>query len=374
MGTMQILSERDPLDPSDLAHDPGKPAPRLIDRVDYVISVSGGGYSAGARLLAVQTPGGYSTRAAPADVQPRQPSEPPQPAQTAVEEPLLSQRFQEGSPEFDHFGRHSRYIAESPAELIRALAAVLKNLLASMVILLTLPAMLGWIVGYLLARPAYSFAAIVPVPNPHFDSIKETHPDYLLSLIPHPASWLAVLFFVIWAVGFVIAAIVIEALSSGERSERWNLRMLSLARGSAVFALLVLVVIAGIPGLMRLCSTLGQHAAGNQGGTAVAITGVVGLNYVATIVAIAWKKRGVLPIGAVTQPSWWKRLLPPAVLQLILVLLSLAVLLVVWLITLGSFAAGGFGRVTLEGDDARVRQGPQGLWLLGLALTTVFIG
>ena len=56
MGATQIFSEAKPINPKQ--PDPPSPAPppRLIDTVDYIISVSGGGYTAGARLLATQPP------------------------------------------------------------------------------------------------------------------------------------------------------------------------------------------------------------------------------------------------------------------------------------------------------------------------------
>ena len=118
-----------------------------------MISVSGGGYSAGARLLAVQRSG------------------------ETIGRPRVSERFEEGSPEFDHFRRGSSYIADSPVALIRALAEVFKNLLASMLILFTAPTLLGWMAGYLLAYPYFSFAAFVPVPKPGFaDEIQPKRP------------------------------------------------------------------------------------------------------------------------------------------------------------------------------------------------------
>ena len=46
-----------------------------------------------------------------------------------------------------------------------------------------------------------------------------------------------------------------------------------------------------------------------------------------------------------TKPSGWSRLLPPAVLQLILVLATFALLALAWLTVLGSFAVGIFQRV-----------------------------
>ncbi|WP_153349141.1 hypothetical protein [Nocardia aurantia] len=338
MGAMQEFSKAPAL--------AGPRDARLIDTADYVISVSGGGYSAGARLLAVQPLGG------------------------GTDSPLLSQRFEQGSPEFDYFRRHSSYIADSPAELIRALWEVLKNLLASMIILFTPPVVLGAVAGYLLALPYFSFAVLVPVPSAV--RIDPAHPErYLAALFSHPASWGAVVVFAVGAGLLTLWAILVECNSASPRSEQMRIRALRRGRASALFALLVLLVIAGLPGLMRFCSTVSVPV----GATVATLTGVVGLNYVAAIAAIAWKRRNTLPLSEVTELSWWKRVLPPSVLRLTLVLVTLAILLAVWLIMLGSFAAGVFGRVTADGHRVDIDRVPYWqLWLVVLLLTVMSFG
>jgi hypothetical protein len=313
-------------------------APKLIDAVDYVISVSGGGYTAGARLLAVHD----------------------------GETPLVSQRFAEGSPEFDHFRRHSSYIADSPGELLLALTGVLKNLIASMAILFTLPAVLGAVLGYLLSRSVFSFAVIVPVPDQKLD-----HSRPLLCLTGHSASWYAVAAFALLAVLFTSAAMLVEFVSWKSWSEWLKLRLQSLALGSAVFAVLVLAVVVGLPALMRLCWWLGERTPGNQGGAAAAVSGLVGLNYLAAIAAMVWKDRDRLSKEA-TKLSSLKRLLPPGVVALILVMATLAVLLVAWLITLGCFATSVFQHATADGKENTFFQMPfSSWWLPGLLLLTM---
>ncbi|OBK45033.1 hypothetical protein A5655_12610 [Mycobacterium sp. 1081908.1] len=317
-------------------------APKLIDAVDYVISVSGGGYTAGARLLAVHD----------------------------NESPLLSQRFEEGSPEFDHFRRHSSYIADSPGELLLALTNVLKNLTASMAILFTLPAVLGSVLGYLLSRSVFSFAVMVPVPNQKLDRSPS-----LLCLTGHSASWYAVAAFALLAVLFTSAAMLVEFVSWKRWSEWLKLRLQSLALGSAVFAVLVLAVVAGLPALMRLCWWLGERTPGNQGGAAAAVSGLVGLNYLAAIAAMVWKDRDWLSKEA-TKLSSLKRLLPPGVVALILVMATLTVLLVAWLVALGCFAASVFQHATADGKENALVQMPFSSWWLPvlLLLTMLWVG
>lgn len=349
MGAMQIFSKAAPIDPVPTGLVSRNDRARMIDTVDYVISVSGGGYSAGARLLATR------------------------PTDDAPEKPLMSERFEEGSAEFDHFRRGSSYIADSPAGLIRALAEVLKNLVASLVTLFVVPVILGWAAGYLLAHPNWSIAAIVPVSNEKVtDAFKQQHPDILWSLVGHPGAWWAAGLFAVLAVSFTMCAIFVEWIKWGKGSDRWRLLMMRLSQASAVFALLILTVTAGLPWLMHLCVKLGTVNAGqNAGATAAAISSVVGLNYLAAIVAMVWKK-AKFP-GDLAKPSWWKSIVPPGVWQMGLILVTLAVLLVVWLIILGSFAAGVFRQAT---GDAIVLQAIPNWewWLIGLAATAAFVG
>ena len=91
MGAMQTLSRA----PEGEEPKPWDGAPRL-DGFDYVISVSGGGYTAGARLMAIQNldDGGV--------------------AEENGRKLTLADRFSPGSPEFAFLRRRSSYIADSP--------------------------------------------------------------------------------------------------------------------------------------------------------------------------------------------------------------------------------------------------------------------
>jgi hypothetical protein len=384
MGAMQVFSQADTIGLVESLWRRSDTGPRLIDTVDYVISVSGGGYTAGARLLAVQPPKTTTFFETPRLSQRFEQGSPEFDhfrrgssyiAGPPFETLRISQRFEEGSPEFDHFRRGSSYIADSPAELIQALAVVLKNLIGSLLMLFTVPVIIGWVFGYLLALPYFSLAAFVPVPGPKADTnITSTCAHPVPSLAAHPASWWAVAVFALFALVCTMFAIFVEWSFAGAFSETVRKWFVRLARGNAVFGLLVLAVVAGLPGLMRLCWTVDLPTHHNAGAKAAAITSVVGLNYLAAIVAIAWKKRGMLPTGELTKPSWWKRLLPPGVLQLSLMLVTLAVLLLVWLITLGSFAAGIFQQVALHECGAGDQNLPGWWWLVGFVLAVLFLG
>jgi hypothetical protein len=366
MGAMQVFSE--PFAAGDTAaflRADGTTAATLLDGLDYVISVSGGGYAAGARLLAVQV----------------DPDNPPQPDEP-LELPKISERFEEGSAEFDHIRRGSSYIADSPLGLVRALAQVLKNLLASLAIIFTVPVIAGILVGLLLAQ--IPIAAFPPVPAEYPAADPKTaplayteaelkvHSDYFMSLVAQPAAYWALGFFAALAVLLTMAGVVIEWKSDSRESERWRMRITGLARASAWFALVVFALTIAVPGLMWLCWWASNHAPSGPGSGFAAVSGVVGLNYVAALIAIIWRDKNKLAQSAGT-PSLLKRLLPPEVISLLLTVATLAVLLAVWLGLLGSFAAGVFHYDTQKGFGEHLAVPHLCWWLTGLALTVAFM-
>jgi hypothetical protein len=383
MGAMQEFSKIPAMKADDqiLNRFPEESEPKLIDALDYVISVSGGGFSAAARLLAVQSPdtadpdpsaadpGAFPDPSAAAHTDPSAAAH-TDPGACPKEEtaPLISARFADGSPEFDYFRRNSSYIADSPSQLTRALAVLLKNLLASLSILFGLPVLLGWAVGYLLSRPDFSFAVLVPVPN---RSIDDKNPDYLRCLIEHHGSWWAVGFFAFWAVIFTAVAIGVEMFGWKQQNEKIKLGLQRIAAGSAMFALLVFTISAGLPTLMRLCISVYQHAAENHGAAAATASGVVGLNYLAAIAAVAWKDRSAVTRTELTKLSWWRRAVSPGVLPIILVTVTIAVLGFAWLVTLGSVAAGVFETLTSDGVEGTHRH--LSMWPFWLSAGALFI-
>ena len=164
-------------------------------------------------------------------------------------------------------------------------------------------------------------------------------------------------------------AIGVEWLSANSGSEDARLWFLKVARGSAVFAVLVLVAVAGLPALMWLCSMVSP----NPAGAGKILSGVVGLNYVAAIATMLMKKRNVLPLKDAATPSGWKRLLPPAVLQLILVLATFALLALAWLAVLGSFAVDIFQRVAPYTCGGAIPILPGFGWLAELVLLSLAV-
>lgn len=367
MGAMQVFSKPSiAADPTANSNGGSDNAATLLDGLDYVISVSGGGYAAGARLLAVQ----------------RQLVDPNQKREVQLEGDELkpkpniadiSERFEDGSAEFDHIRRGSSYLADSPLGLIRALAEVLKNLVASLAIIFSVPVIAGSVAGLLLAD--VPVAAFPPISGKTAAAGSDT--PLSASLVTHPSAYWAIGVFAGLAVACTVFVLITEWRSNSRCSERRMALALGLARASAVFALVIFTLTIALPALMLLCSAPSSHTPSSAGGAFAALSGVVGVNYVAALVAIIWRDRHKLTksIGTQSSPRLLKRLLPPEVISLLLTLATLALLSVVWLALLGSFAAGAFQFCTQTGWGERFLNVPPGVWWLGgLGLAALFLG
>ncbi|MGV0787677.1 hypothetical protein ABQF33_12230 [Mycolicibacterium sp. XJ2] len=259
---------------------------------------------------------------------------------------LISQRFAEGSVEFDHFRRHSSYIADSVRSLVQALGVVLKNLLASMVIFFWTPAALGFIAGYFLAA-----VPLAPFPPVNIDGV-----------VRNPGAWLAVAAAVLLTIFTIAIALFFESLQTSEAKEKRREFILRLSQRCTAFALLIALGSIVVPALILACSSVKVSQ------TASAVGGVLGLQYIVSVAAMIWAKKDRIPIELVANPSWRDKL-PQGVVQLLLVLITLAVLIVVWLVVFGSVAAACFrNRVEAAGSG---QGGLQLNWLLFLGIAIV---
>jgi len=300
MGAMQKFAA-----PRDDVPDPWAP---VLDSFDYVISVSGGGFSAGARVLGVQSDAAHDGRAGGA-IAP------------------LCERFSPGSVEFDFLRRRSDYIADSPLALLRALAEVLKNLLASLLIVSSSAIVLGWLLGMFVAH--FPLAAVVP--RKGGVSPADTH---IKSLYGHPVAALAAIAIPVAAVLICIAVgLVCEWASTSEWSTTGQAVFGWLGRRAAWLALLVFVLTVAGPGLMWLCL---QRPDKGPVGAIGGVAAVVVLQYGATLVSIMSKK------GSFLNPSRWLKFVPSGVVRMALVLFTLGVLLIAWLLVLGIVAGHVF--------------------------------
>lgn len=303
MGAMQTLAG-----PRDDIADAWPSAPALDD-FDYVISVSGGGFSAGARVLSVQSDavdGRVEGAIAP-----------------------LAERFSPGSVEFDSLRRRCDYIADSPLAFLRALAEVLKNLLASLLIVASSAIVLGWLLGIFVKY--FPFKAVVPlrggVPPHNADMHQQLDLD---SLQARPAAAFAAIAIPVAAVVIcVIGDLVCEWASASKWSTAGQAAFGWLGRRAALLALLVFGLSVAGPALMWLCL---QRPEKGPLGAIGGLAAVVILQYWTTLVSMTSKKDSLL------NPSKWLRFVPSGVVRIALVVFTLSVLLVAWLLLLGIVA------------------------------------
>lgn len=340
-------------------------AQKLIDSVDYIISVSGGGYTAGARLL------GCQNFPASKVLSGEQPAGTPASDRDSTRKLRLSERFQEGSVEFEHVRRHSSYIADSTPTMIRALLVVLKNLVASVITVFWLPVAMGFGTGYLLAW--LPIAAIVPVPRKTSDGhqigedVIMARDNFLPSLVHNAAAWWAAGVFVAIAVALTARALSIERVDHSVNGERRRIRLMGAAWKALGFGGWVLVLTVVAPALMRLCQSVSITRYSHFGGT---VGSLLGLQYLAAIVAMLWQRR--TPAAKIGKTSWHGKL-PPGVVPLLLVISTLALLAATWLIVFGAVAAGVFGYLTqgISGSLRPVAWLP--VWLVVLGSLAVIL-
>ncbi len=332
----------------------------LLDNVDYIISVSGGGYTAGARLLTTQpedqsptlTPGWKRKKARRGSSE----AEPWKPLK-------LSDRYSQGSLEFDYLRRHSSYIADSPSGLVVALGEVLKNLLASLVALFWIPVALGFAVGlFYVWQP---LAAIVPASA---DAVSNAGADSM-SLTGNAVAWWAVVVFVVGALAFQTLAMVMEWLGVAGGWEWLRERFTVAANGAALFAVVTLAITMAVPELMKLCGNFLPYGVGGHVG---GIAGVVGLQYLVSVGAMVWRKKSAVPKkdGGVK----WTQRLPRAIFQYAMVVLTLTVLTALWLLVFGSVAAYVF-RSVIGSSGVLLTAVPHWLiWITVLSGVAIFLG
>lgn len=336
MGAMQKLAR-----PRDDSPDAWQRAP-VLDDFDYVISVSGGGFSAGARVLGVQSDAAQDGRAGGA-IAP------------------LCERFSPGSVEFDSVRRRCDYIADSPLALLRALAEVLKNLLASALIVASSAIVLGWLLGIFVTY--FPFRAVVP--RRGGVSPLSTHIE---SLQGRPVAGLAAIAIPVAGVVIcVVGSLACEWASASRSSTNAQAVFGWLGRRAALLALLVFVLSFAGPGLMWLCL---QRPDKGPLGAIGGIAAVVVLQYGATLVSMMSKNDSFL------NPSRWLKLMPSGVVRISLVLFTLVVMLTGWLVLLGIVAEHVYNAEVdeqIRNPGQPLTSDVQWLYLGGIALLALLL-
>ena len=287
MGAMQTLSR----EPVGQEPNPWDGAPTL-DGFDYIISVSGGGYTAGARLMAIQKTdeGGV--------------------AEENGRKLTLADRFNPGSPEFAFLRRRSSYIADSPIGLIRALAEVFKNLVLSVLMLILVAVIFGWAFGWLVAR--LPLAAFVPS-----RVVTPSNPVHLPALDHHiTVAATAVAIPVVCALTLGGLALLCEYATTRRSMTVFKDQLNMAASAVSLLAVVVFAVTMALPALMWLCAPLSPSAENKLPPVAAfgGFAAVLVLQYGATIISMVAKKNEESGEGRVSRI---RKMLPPGVVQLL---------------------------------------------------------
>ena len=288
-------------------------------RARYLVSVSGGGYLAGALQLALQNVQGEepATQASPKDV------------------------FAEGSLEEDHVRRHSSYLSDGPKEWLTALGVLLRGVVSSLAIIALTVASLGVATGWFyrvtriadlrrLRRFLVEGGRTVPT-GPRF-----AYPTRGVAIVIVGLALLATLLYVarVLVVSFTGRVVLRQA-----------------ANRTIQLALLFGVLGAGIPALVWLSVWLTWHAGWHTTPGTVATTGAVmgGLMYVGTLLAALWRKRKSLTgtfggIKGFFSKKLTGQVVPNSMAQMLLLWICTLLIAAALIVVSGWVAASGIDR------------------------------
>jgi hypothetical protein len=242
----------------------------VLEEAAYLVSVSGGGYTAGAYQLALT-------------------SEPDQPATRHGRSPVRTEAtphdvLNPGSPEEDHLRRHSSYVADSAMDWAAAMGTLLRGVLANLALLSGTVIALGGLI-YLFYRytPVISITDLAPIyaahrgPDPAPPHVPAIQPGVAMALVV--ALTLSVLTYSVGLAGFATAA------RPAQRTIKAAKAFTTLTVLLAVFGVLVPLLLWATG---RLTWNLGLH---NRRGLTPAGIGTVLLTYVGAIIGILWRRR-----------------------------------------------------------------------------------
>ncbi len=159
-----------------------------------------------------------------------------------------------------------------------------------------------------------------------------------------------------------------STVSTSDKSTAVKVGLSAGAAGAAVLAAVVFSVTVALPGLMWLCAPILPTPENKLPSIAAfgGLAAVVVLQYGATIISMVSKKKEEASSG-----KGLRKMLPPGVVQIGIVLLTLTVLAIAWLLVVGVVAAQVFNWVTHS--TKAITPVPHWLWILG-ALALVVAG
>ncbi len=287
-------------------------------RARYLVSVSGGGYTAGALQLALTPQDPDATESIVGAIE-RDPA-------TAL---------MPGSVEEDRIRRHANYLADSPQQLLIALGVVARVVLVSLALVFSTAVVAGVIAGR-----AYMATPIVP-----WDPAHHLHPGLAGIHFPgiRTGTWylliaLAAGAFLIYLLSLLVAVFPrrYQKDSLGSRfargCDRWSTALTRL------FVLVTAITVA-VPAIIFGAAYLLSHFGTTKTALGSSI-GTVLLTYAATLGALGRRGQVVKTTkGLFSRKSGVGRAVPSGALRLLLAIVTLAVLAGAWLLLYGGFAA-----------------------------------
>jgi hypothetical protein len=280
-----------------------------VPAAQYLVSVSGGGYTAGAFQQNL-TPAGRQYL--PDD-------------ERSTGSPATA--FMPGTAEEDHVRRHSSYLASTPVELLTALGLLARHLLLTVALLFGPAVLLGVATGIL-----YRAVPITIIGASVASAPVAGGPGGFPA--PRVGAW--------WAIGilFALAAVawlVGQRLAARRSRPRVRRRAVSSSRRLAQLGLVTATLTLAVPAVIWSSAWLLQQL----GGTAQIASPIGGvlLAYGASIASVAWRHRKLVTDKAtgVKMPTS----APRGAVQLILVVVTLVVLGLGWLLLFGASATVG---------------------------------
>jgi hypothetical protein len=264
----------------------------------FLVSVSGGGFTAGAFQQALTAACDPATPL-PGEVQ-RNPEN----------------AFRQGGVEEDHVRRHSSYVADSAGRLAAALAMMLRHLVLSLALLFGPAVVAGVLAGW--------FYSAIPLAGDPASPTPASRGGPLAALAVVTAAATVFMLLGQWA-----------AAHTGATA--WRVRATGAARNTGLLAGTVAAVTVVIPALawitVHLRDTIHVSTGITIGGP---VFGVI-LTYLASLAAIAWRGRAKVAGVATglfnrTKPAGVSAAIPDGMLQHSLVMITLVVLGAVWLL------------------------------------------
>ncbi len=286
----------------------------VLGEADYLVSVSGGGYTAGGLQLAMTR----ATAGLP-------------PGQAPASRATAADAFAPGSPEEDHLRRHSSYIADGLGQWLVALGVLLRGVLSSLIIIGLTITTVGLGIGAFYRHVPITAGGNLPPPKFAVTGKNAHAPAY-------PAIPAGVWYAIAVAAGLALLAYLARQLAAGR--ETWRRRT---SRGSMILlcATLLLVVLGvAMPALLWASSWVTWKLGFSLRPAAALSSLTVITTYLGAVVALFWRNRTTIAKTAGTVTSAASKgpanmVLPNSMIQLILMWICLAFLILVALLFCG---------------------------------------